>query len=144
MGEFYTLSEFSMDDYAEVIELWRATEGVGLSAADAPEQIARYLERNPGMSFVARAEDGLLVGAVLCGHDGRRGFLHHLAVREEMRGKGIGSALVDKALVGLKAAGIEKCHLFVYQKNRVGRDFWSHKKWLERGDLVIMSIPLEP
>jgi N-acetylglutamate synthase len=143
MSPSFAMTEFTMSDYAEVIELWRAAEGVGLSAADEPERIASYLARNPGMSFVARA-NGKVVGAVICGHDGRRGLLHHLAVQKELRGQGIGAALVDQALAGLKAAGIDKCHLFVFRDNQAGRDFWAHKQWKERSDLVVMSINVDP
>jgi ribosomal protein S18 acetylase RimI-like enzyme len=131
--------EMTIADYAEVYDLWAATEGVGLSSADAPEAIAAYLARNPGMSFVAREASGALVGAVLCGHDGRRGFLHHLAVRPECRGQGAGRALVERCLAALSAEGIEKCHIFVYRGNQAGRAFWEKLGWDERTTLVIMS-----
>lgn len=134
--------ELTLDDYEEVIALWRATEGVGLSAADTRESIARYLARNPGMSFVARTEDGRLVGAVLCGHDGRRGYLHHLAVNPGWRGQGIGRKLVENCMNVLQADGIGKCHLFVYNANEIGRAFWTRTGWVERTNLLIMSKDL--
>src|SRR5512146_1909954 len=96
-----TFSELTIADYGEVIALWQALEGIALSAADTPERIASYLVRNPGLSFVARHR-GQVVGALLCGHDGRRGYLHHVAVREDWRHQGIGAALVRLALNGLK------------------------------------------
>ena len=92
-------------DYAEVNALWRATEGLGLSESDEREPIAANLDRNPGMSFVAVNGD-CIVGAVLGGHDGRRGYLHHLAVTPGWRRRGIGRALVETSLAQLKAAGI--------------------------------------
>ena len=131
-------SEFGFADYDDAVALWQATEGMGLSAADAPERIAAYLARNPGMSFTAR-EDGLLVGAVLCGHDGRRGYLHHLAVRADRRGQGIGSELARRALEALAAAGIDKCHLFVIRDNQAGAAFWRKVGWVERDDILMMS-----
>jgi putative acetyltransferase len=127
-----------MDDYAEAYALWQATPGVGLSTVDERGPIATYLQRNPGTSFVARAE-GRLVGAVLCGSDGRRGYLHHLAVAVDFRRQGVGEALVDGCLAGLKAQGIEKCHLFVFAGNTLGRAFWEHVSWRLRSDLVIYS-----
>ena len=133
-----SLAAFSMDDYAEVMALWHGIEGVGLSAADQPERIAAYLVRNPGMSLVAR-EDGALVGAALCGHDGRRGYLHHLAVRPDRRGRGIGRALVAGCLAALAAEGIDKCHLFVFKDNLEGQAFWRKLGWQERLDLTVMS-----
>ena len=78
-----------MTDYTPVIALWELSDGVGLSSADSPEAIQFYLERNPGMSFVAK-QDGMVVGAVLSGHDGRRGYIHHLAVHPDYRRQGIG------------------------------------------------------
>ena len=128
----------TMNDYDEVIALWRATPGIGLSDADSREEIAGYLTRNPGLSFVAR-EDGRLVGAVLCGSDGRRGYLHHLAVRPDARRQGIGQALVESCLDGLRSAGIHKCHIFVYAGNKEGQAFWDRTGWKLRTDLVIMS-----
>jgi ribosomal protein S18 acetylase RimI-like enzyme len=133
-----SLAAFSMDDYAEVMALWHTIEGVGLSAADQPERIAAYLARNPGMSLVAR-EDGALVGAALCGHDGRRGYLHHLAVRPDRRGRGIGRELVAGCLAALAAEGIDKCHLFVFKDNLEGQAFWRKLGWQERLDLMVMS-----
>ena len=127
-----------MTDYDEVMALWRDSEGIGLSDADEPAAIARYLARNPGLSFVAR-EDGRLLGAVLCGHDGRRGFLHHLAVRPAARGLGLGRVLVDRCLLALQAEGITKCHLFVKRTNLPATLFWSRVGWQERVDLHMFS-----
>jgi N-acetylglutamate synthase len=129
---------FTIDDYDEVLALWQATPGVGLSDADSRANIAAYLARNPGLSFVARAE-GRLVGAVLCGTDGRRGYLHHLAVHPDFRRLGIGQELAERCLAGLKAQGIHKCHLFVFAGNDSGRAFWERTGWKQRDDLVIMS-----
>lgn len=125
-------------DYDEVMALWQAAEGVGLSDADAPEAISRYLARNPGLSLVARSE-GALVGAALCGHDGRRGYIHHLAVQPSNRLQGIGRLLVDRCLTGLAAVGIQKCHLFVFGENQNALNFWRAIGWTERVELVLMS-----
>ena len=129
---------FTMADYDEVIALWRSSPGVGLSDVDSPEGIAAYLARNPGLSFVARQADEL-AGAVLCGTDGRRGYLHHLAVAAPYRRQGIGETLVERCLSGLKAQGYLKCHIFVYGGNVEGQVFWDNVGWKLRTDLVIMS-----
>ena len=92
-------------DYDAVIALWRATEGIGLSGADERGAIAAYLARNPGLSMVALHAEAL-VGAVLCGHDGRRGYIHHLAVVPTERGGGLGRTLAERCLLGLGALGI--------------------------------------
>jgi N-acetylglutamate synthase len=132
------LHDFTMDRYDAAYALWKASEGIGLSDADSRENIARFLARNPGMSFVAQ-DGGKLVGAVLCGSDGRRGYLHHLAVAGSHRRLGIGRALADRSLAALAAAGIAKCHIFVYAANREGQGFWKGIGWQERTTLLIMS-----
>ena len=128
----------TIDDYDAVLALWKASEGIGLSAADERPAIARYLERNPGMSFVA-CQEGRIVGAVLCGHDGRRGYMHHLAVAPPCRRQGLGRQLVERCLVALAATGIDKCHLFVFGGNSAGVAFWKRIGWTERTDLAILS-----
>jgi ribosomal protein S18 acetylase RimI-like enzyme len=128
-------------DHSEVLALWRACDGIGLSAADGRGAVAAYLRRNSGMSFVAVAR-GRIVGAVLCGHDGRRGYLHHLAVRKRWRRRGIGAALVEAALARLHAARIQKCNLFLFDDNEPGRAFWEGRGWTARRDLVLLQKPL--
>jgi len=132
---------FTMDVYAAVMDLWRASEGIGLSSADSEERIENYLNRNPGMSFVAKT-DGRVIGAVLCGHDGRRGYLHHLAVDKAYRYHGIGQALVEKCLNALEKEGIQKCHLFLIETNLEGRKFWEKVGWSLRRDIAVMSMNL--
>ena len=128
----------TIDQYDEVIALWQASEGVGLSSADERENIRFYLERNPGMSFVAVA-DGRIVGTILCGHDGRRGFIHHLAVHQDYRRRGIASQLTQKSVAALQAAGIQKCHVFIFRRNASGITFWQANGWEIRQDIHIMS-----
>ncbi len=132
------IREMTMADYDAAMALWQRTEGMGLRPADAPEHIARYLARNPGLSFVAMDGDRL-VGTVLCGHDGRRGYLQHLAVERAYRGRGIGKALVERVLNALRDVGIRKCHLFVIKENQAAIAFWRHIGWELRQDIVTMS-----
>src|SRR2546421_4865159 len=99
----------TIDDFDEVHRLWGKTEGVGLNESDSRPNVASYLERNSGMSFVAR-HGTKLVGAVLCGHDGRRGYLHHLAVAKKHRRKGLGKKLVAACFAQLARSGILKCN----------------------------------
>ena len=134
----YQIQSMTVDDYDEVTSLWRASEGIGLSSADSREGIARFLERNPGLAFVARCGPDL-AGAVMVGDDGRRGYLYHLAVAPAYRRQGIGQGLVERCLEGLRRSGIEKCHIFVYGANQAGKAFWQQAGFQERTDLVIMS-----
>ena len=138
----FSIKEMTIGDYDEVYGLWRATEGIGLSEADSREGIARFLERNPGLSYVARDEHGELVGAALCGHDGRRGYIHHLAVAESARRQGLGRNLVGRCMFCLMQIGIQKCHLFVFGENDTAQKFWDSLGWMQRVELVMMSHAL--
>lgn len=134
----YRIEPMSVEDFADVLRLWAGTEGVGLNESDTPERLAEYLNRNPGMSFVGRLGD-TLIGAVLCGHDGRRGYLHHLAVAQEHRRQGLGKKLVTACLERLGSVGIRKCNIFLYSNNAEGESFWRHNGWTSRTDLVVMQ-----
>lgn len=133
------IQPMTAEDYDEVAALWQATEGVGLDDdTDTREGIASCLARNPGLSFVAR-QDGRITGAVLCGHDGRRGYLHHLAVAPQCRRKGIGRALVEACLMNLGNIGIRKCNIYLFSDNEDGDHFWRHIDWKERIDLKVLQ-----
>jgi ribosomal protein S18 acetylase RimI-like enzyme len=131
----------SLDDYPEVLALWQASPGVGLNESDTQDAIAAFLARNPGQSLVAVAGEHI-AGAVLCGHDGRRGYLHHLAVAEPHRGQGIAAALVDRCLTSLAQAGIPKCNVFLYADNETGAGFWQRHGFSPRGDLRVLHRPI--
>lgn len=110
-------------DYAAVVHLWRQTEGVEVAEGDDEASIAGYLKRNPELSRVA-LDGPTIVGAVLCGHDGRRGLIYHLAVQPGYRGKGLGKRLVAECLAGLRASGIARALILVARDNEPGREFW--------------------
>jgi N-acetylglutamate synthase len=133
---------FRMEDYHAVIALWRRTEGVGLNESDTRPAIAAYLRRTPRFSFVAE-KNGRIVGAVLCGHDGRRGYLHHLAVARQHRRRGLGRQLVNACLAKLRLAGIQKCNIFIFANNAAGAKFWKRAGWKLRTELRVMQIRLE-
>ena len=138
------IRELRIENLEEVLSLWESSEGVGLdSDTDTKERIWIYLQRNPWLSFAA-FEKGKVIGAVLCGHDGRRGYLHHLTVAEAYRGKGIGTALVDKVISKLRTLGIRKCNIFVFTDNTDGQEFWEKGGWVERTDLKVMSKNIPP
>lgn len=138
MKNSYIIREMSSDDYEKVIEIWKNSEGICLGDSDSKENITHYLQHNPGMSFVTEFENNV-VGAVLCGHDTRRGYLHHLAINESHRNKGLGKELVRKCLEQLKKIGIKKCHVFVLVNNQKGIDFWENIGWELRTDIHILS-----
>ncbi len=125
-------------DYDGVYALWKKTEGIGLSDSDRREAVGRFLKRNTDLSQVA-ISGGCVIAAVMCGHDGRRGYLHHLAVARKWRRRGIARTLVAACLAKLRAQGISKCNLFVFTSNRSGRSFWSSQGWNVRADLRLVQ-----
>lgn len=132
------IRELTIEDYDQARALWQASDGLVLRAVDEREPIRRYLERNPGLSFVW-AEGTRVLGTVLCGTDGRRGYLQHLAVAPSRRRQGIGRRLVAAAVGALERQGISKCHLMVLPANEAARAFWRRLGWVERGDVILMS-----
>jgi ribosomal protein S18 acetylase RimI-like enzyme len=129
----YDIRPMTIHDYPEVFALWTGTEGLSISDDDAHDRIALYLSRNPGLSFVALI-DGDVVGTVLCGHDGRRGILRHLAVVERHRGLGIARALALRAIEALAHEGIQRCNLYVLDSNPAAQRFWEHLGWYQLED----------
>lgn len=109
-------------------ELWSSAAGVELDVGDSVPELERYLQRNPELSQVAEAA-GRMVGAVLVGHDGRRGYLYHLAVRADWQGRGVGRTLVDRSLQALKAQGIPRALILVVSDNARGAAFWQNRGW---------------
>lgn len=130
----------TIDDYDAVYELWCQTAGMRLrSNDDTREGISRFLERNPTSNFVA-VIDGEIIGVMLCGMDGRRAYIYHATVKEPLRGKGIGKALLNKVYEAIRAAGIHKNGLLVMSDNEIGKTFWRSQGWEERHDVLYYSI----
>jgi len=125
-------------DYEQMITLWKSTPGIGLSDADSKRNISQFLERNPGLSFVCQLERRI-IGTVLCGHDGRRGYIYHLAVDSSFKKQGIGKGLMERSLAKLRLKRITKCHLFLYRDNEDAIQFYDHIGWEKRSNLLIYS-----
>ena len=125
----------TVSDYDGVYELWTNTLGMGINSTDdSREGVEKYIKRNPTTSFVALV-DGKIVGAILAGHDGRRGFIQHLAVLPEFRKKGIASALVSRAMNALEEEEIHKVALLAFKKNELGNGFWDKMGFIVREDV---------
>jgi N-acetylglutamate synthase len=131
------LREMCLSDYDACRAIWLSSPGVRLTAADSREAVAAFLQRNHGMSFVCLEGDEI-IGAAMCGHDGRRGFLYHVAVKPEYWQLHIGTRLVEACLNKLRMEGVDKCHVFVVAENALGRAFWA-SSWKKREDIVIYS-----
>ena len=130
------------EDYDKVYALWKTIKGFGIrSIDDSREGIARFLKRNPTTSIVAK-EGEQVVGAILCGHDGRRGCFYHVCVKEAYRKHGIGKRMAEEAMEALKAEGISKVNLIAFRTNEVGNCFWKSVGWTFREDLNYYEFSL--
>lgn len=125
----------TIEDYAGVYELWMSIKGFAIRSIDDSEAgVARFLKRNPTTSVVA-VEDGKIVGAILCGHDGRRGCMYHVCVHADYRMRGIGKEMVVYAMEALKKEQISKVSLIAFTVNDIGNAFWNCIGWTKREDL---------
>lgn len=131
-----TIRKMTIADYDGVYDLWLRTPGIGLNTTDdSREGIGKYLKRNPGTCFVAE-EQRQIIGVILSGHDGRRGFIHHTAVLTSFRHQGIAAQLVEHAMQALEREGIHKVALVAFARNELGNGFWEHMGFTVREDLV--------
>jgi len=133
-----TVRSMLISDYSVLLSLFKNTPGITLRDADSKESMLRYLDRNPNLNFVAIV-DSEIIACVMCGHDGRRGYLQHLLVLPKYRNKGIGQMLFKKSLNNLEQIGIQKTHIFVLKNNTQANEFWSNQGWNIREDINMYS-----
>ena len=135
-GVLAQIRKLSMTDYQDIYALWASTPGMGLNDVDDSRTgIEKYLRRNPDTCFVA-VDSGKIVGCILSGHDGRRGYIYHAAVAPESQNRGVGSALLEAAVKALQAEDIQKASLVVFKENLRGNAFWDHVGFHAREDLI--------
>jgi N-acetylglutamate synthase len=136
-----TTREFVIEDYDGAIALWNAVEGVEICEGDSREEVREYLKRNPGLNRVAEA-GGKIVGVAMCGHDGRRGWIYHLAVATEFRRKKVGQRLLDDCVDGLRKAGLKRAIILVAGDNPAGHEFWLRNGWEDIAGAIPMTKDL--
>lgn len=115
---------------------------MGTSGIETAHMLTVFLKRNPGLSYKITDRDEI-VGTILCGHDGRRGYLHHLAIASGYSNQNIGRTLIDHSLQSLERHGIRRCHIFISAQNKSGQEFWKSIDWAEQGDLTVFSHDIE-
>lgn len=120
--------EFRIEDYEMAVDLWNRSEGLDVAEGDDRETIRAFLDRNPGLSRIA-TNGSKIIGAVLCGHDGRRGYIYHLAVDPAFQGRGVARCLIDECVSGLKRAGLQRVNILVATDNPRGLEFWRRCGW---------------
>lgn len=139
MENNYTIRKMTMNDYEELFHLWLHTKGMGLrSLDDSKEGISHFLRRNPETNFVALI-NGKIAGAILCGNDGRRGYIYHTVVREEYQNQGIATQLTESAVFALQKEGITRVCLNVMETNEQGKAFWQKRGWEKKDFLGFYS-----
>ena len=131
--------EFSINDYDAAVELWQRVEGLEIAEGDDKQSVAQFLARNPSLSRVATDESGI-VGVALCGHDGRRGHIYHLAVDPAYQRRGLGKRLLDECLESLRRTGVKRVIIMVADDNPRGREFWKRCGWAEITGVISMGI----
>ena len=141
MSDNIKTREFSISDYDAALELWQRVEGLEIAEGDDREGVSHFLSRNPGLSRVA-TDGAAIIGVALCGHDGRRGYIYHLAVNPVYQGGGLGKRLLDECLAGLRRAGLKRALILVASDNARGRKFWCRCGWEEVPGPVVMGIDL--
>lgn len=139
MSDDIKTREFSSSDYDAALELWQRVEGLEIAEGDDRDSVADFLARNPGLSRIA-TDGPAIVGVVLCGHDGRRGYIYHLAVDPAYQARGLGKRLTDECLDGLRQAGLKRALILVANDNPRGRKFWRRHGWEEVPEAIIMGI----
>jgi ribosomal protein S18 acetylase RimI-like enzyme len=136
------IRKMNIGDYDSIYTLWSESAGMGMrSLDDSREGITKFLNRNSETCFIAES-DYKIVGVILCGHDGRRGYIYHTAVSTDYRKQGIGKALVGAAIDALKAEGINKAALVAFKTNETGNAFWEAVGFSERDDLVYRNMSI--
>jgi ribosomal protein S18 acetylase RimI-like enzyme len=133
--------EFRIADFGDALAMWRMIDGVEIAEGDSEQEVRAYLLRNPGLSRVA-VNGGMIVGAVLCGHDGRRGLIYHLAVALAYQGKGVGRRLLQECISGLRSVGITRALILVSEENATGRSFWLRNGWEDIPGAIPMGLDL--
>ena len=138
------IRKMNISDYDDIYRLWLDTPGMGLNSTDdSKEGIERYLLRNPNTCFVAE-KNNEIIGVLMSGHDGRRGYIHHAAVKSSQRTQGVGSSLLDHAMAALNDEGINKVALVVFKRNEIGNAFWESRGFTVRGDIVYRNKNINP
>ena len=141
MSDNIKTREFSINDYDAALELWQRVEGLEIAEGDDRESVAFFLARNSGLSRVA-TDGTAIVGVALCGHDGRRGYIYHLAIDPAYQARGLGKRLMDECLDGLRRTGLKRALILVADDNPRGRKFWRRYGWEEVPGPIVMGIDL--
>ena len=141
MSNTISIREFGIRDYDSAVALWTKVEGLEIAEGDDKESVGQFLKRNPHLSHAA-TDGSTIIGVVLCGHDGRRGHIYHLAVDPAYQGRGLGTRLLNECLEKLRNVGLQRAIIMVAADNPSGESFWKRSGWEEISGAVAMGIDL--
>jgi len=136
-SDFHIRDFIFENDYDRVLNLWKTIDfGMQVGRSDTPEEIKKKIERDPDLFLVAEQDDQI-IGTVIGGFDGRRGMVYHLAIDQNHRRRGIGSALLARVENRLQAKGCLKVYLLVLDDNISAKNFYEECGWqYSKHDLV--------
>lgn len=132
------IETFIMDHYQDVITLWKKA-GISVGSSDSEQEIEKVLQRNPSLFLVGKKESRI-ISVVIGGYDGRRGYVHHLAVDPEFQRMGYGEKLMEELMNRFREMKVHKIHLFIEKDNKNVVNFYQHHGWEVRNDLIMMSF----
>ncbi len=132
------IEKFTMESYENVVQLWRKS-GISVGSTDTREELERMLQRNPNLFLIGKVNNRI-IGVVIGGFDGRRGYVHHLAVDPDYQKKGYGKMIMDELIEKFRKIGVHKIHLFIEKYNKDVVEFYRNLGWEIRDDLIMMSF----
>lgn len=126
-------------DYPKLIQLWKSAGCIEVRQTETPAMLVNFLKRNSGCNYAAYAENQL-VGAVLAGHDGWRGYLYHMAIHPDYRQQGLGTKIVNAAVEAIQRSGITHIHCLVKRDNIIAQQFWEKCGFDARDELLDFTL----
>jgi len=132
------IEKFSIEFYEDIVSLWKKA-GISVGSSDTLEETIRVLQRNPDLFLIGKINNKIIC-VVIGGFDGRRGYVHHLAVDPDYQKKGYGKKIMDELIEKFREMGVHKIHLFIEKYNKDVVDFYQNLGWEIRDDLIMMSF----
>ena len=131
------IEKFKIEYYDEVVELWRKA-GIEIVSSDTIDEVTRVLNRNPDLFLIGKLHEKV-ISVVIGAFDGRRGYVHHLAVDPDYQKIGFGKIIMEALIEQFRTKNIQKVHLFIEKSKKSVVKFYSNLGWDVREDLIMMS-----
>lgn len=132
------IENFTMESYELVVDLW-IKSGISVGSTDTREELERMLQRNPNLFLIGKINNSV-IGVVMGGFDGRRGYVHHLTIDPDYQRRGYGKIIMADLIEKFRKIGVHKIHLFIEKYNKDVVEFYRNLGWEIRDDLIMMSF----